>query len=695
MEAVNAKRRQIEEQQAKKRELAARATERQQREFNAAAAAAALQRNANSGFPSPVTSTRANIAEFQKWQAAQRPSGRVGPIAPQLVETHTLDANPWAATLRSEFPTSNQEAMNPFGKPSRRYTHLNPNGQGETTPPAGAFGPPGLSEPTPAARAAAAALGAATTAAVESQRPRGPVPVEAARTDPVGPDPRINALIAQVRELQGRPVVDPRRLADLEAELRRLQNAAGRGSANQGELNSVRTNLERLRGQLQGAQGDIAGLGSSVRATQRNIGALRIDVDGARADARRQIDALADEVRRLAEAQRAAASQAATAAAPAAAALQGTGSEASQITVVTSATADQSLAAIERIVANHEDTVRAMNAEQARLVAQINSAAQNSNRGIAANAARSSEAAAGRTADAIARLGAETTRQIEVVVAGFRDALGPISATLSGLPAMIASIQASGGTNDAQIAELIRQNGVLQRSTGDLQGRVGALERQITETTERLRSELREQKVELKTDIDALRAQLATAGRGTSNTPQILKALNEVMKTHTDGLKDIIAALKPGPINITTGTSAGMNAKAELIELGAAREKLKELNSLRARLAALEKAKANAPTLDAKNAITKTITTVEEDISAATGANAGTKATGAKAVRGATGATKKNTMKGCKYGWRNVSCGPGKPCNKHRINCRSRLGGRRRTRHSNKRKHKTHKRGRR
>jgi len=693
MEAVNAKRRQIEEQQAKKRELAARATERQEREFNAAAAAAALQRNANSGFPSPVTSTRANIAEFQKWQAAQRPSGRVGPIAPQLVETHTLDANPWAATLRSEFPTSNQEAMNPFGKPSRRYTHLNPNGQGETTPPAGAFGPPGLSEPTPAARTAAAALGAATTAAVEPQRPRGPVPVEAARTDPVGPDPRINALIAQVRELQGRPVVDPRRLADLEAELRRLQNAAGRGSANQGELNSVRTNLERLRGQLQGAQGDIAGLGSSVRATQRNIGALRIDVDGARADARRQIDALADEVRRLAEAQRAAASQAATAAAPAAAALQGTGSEASQITVVTSATADQSLAAIERIVANHEQTIRALNAEQAQLVAEMNRAAQNSNRGIAANAARSSEAAAARTADAIRASAAETTRQIEVVVAGFRDALGPISATLSGLPAMIASIQASGGTNDTQIAELIRQNGELQRSTGNLEGRVGALERQITETTERLRSELQAQKVELKADITELRAQLAAKGTSTStstsNTSQILGALQEVMKTHTDGLKDIVAALKPGPINITTGTSAGMNAKAELIELGAAREKLKELNSLRARLAALEKAKANAPTLDAKNAITETITIVKEDISAATGANA---------VTGATGATKKNTTKGCKYGWRNVSCGPGKPCNKHRINCRSRLGGRRRTRHknnSNKRKHKTHKRGRR
>jgi hypothetical protein len=332
-----------------------------------------------------------------------------------------------------------------------------------------------------------------------------------------------------------------------------------------------------------------------------------------------------------------------------------------------------------------------MNAEQAQLVAEMNRAAQNSNRGIAANAARSSEAAAARTADAIARLGAETTRQIEVFVGGFRETLGPISATLSGLPAIIASIQTSGGTNDAQIAELTRQNGDLQRSTGDLQGRVTALERQVTDTTERLRIELREQKTELKTEIDQLRAQLAAkgtgtgTGTGTSNTPQILEALKEVMKTHTDGLKDIVAALKPGPINITTGPSSGMNTKAELIELGAAREKLKELNALKARLAALEKAKANASTTTAENAITVKINAVRKKLETTTkeAKNAVTTATTA------TTATNAEKASDCKY-WRNAACGPVKPC-KHRINCGSRSGGRRRTRHKNKRKHKTHK----
>jgi predicted nucleic acid-binding Zn-ribbon protein len=555
-------------------------------------------------------------------------------------------------------------------------------------------------KPTAAAAASLGAATTATTAAVEPQRPRDPVRAPTAGigvgTDPVDPDPRINALMSQVRELQSRPVVDLRILIGLEAELRRLQTAAGSGGASQAELNAVRTTLEGLRGQLGRTQEDIAG--------------LRIDVNSARDRADREIAALRDQVRALAEAQRAAASQAATATAavpPAAAALQGTVQGTGQTTVVIRETTDQSLASIERIVANHEQTVRAMNAEQAQLVTEMNRAAQNYNRQIATNAARSSEAAAARTAEAISRLGAETTRQIEIVVAGFREALGPISAALNGLPAMIAAIQANGGTNDAQIETLIAQNSKLSEDVGHLKAQVAALEKQFTEFRTELRGDLNGHKKEIKQDIKELRDLLESrnSGAGAGNSAAIIAAFKELTKAHMDGLSAVIGTLKSGPAGpagpssvtvTTTGTPAGMNAKAELIELGAAREKLKELELLKARLAALEKAKANAPTPAAERALNVKINAVKTDLTAAT-----TSATSATTAVTATApvteaVTTKNTTKGCQYGWRNVSCRPGKPC-KHRINCGSKSGGHRRTRYknnsnnSNKRKYKTHK----
>jgi hypothetical protein len=107
-----------------------------------------------------------------------------------------------------------------------------------------------------------------------------------------------------------------------------------------------------------------------------------------------------------------------------------------------------------------------------------------------------------------------------------------------------------------------------------------------------------------------------------------------------------------------------------------------ELKELKARLAALEKAKANAPTTTAKNAITVQINTVKKNLETTT-----TEATAD--VKNAKNAVK-NTTERCKYGWRNVDCGPGKPCNP-RIKCGSRSGGRRRTQRRNKRKQKTQK----
>jgi chromosome segregation ATPase len=476
---------------------------------------------------------------------------------------------------------------------------------------------------------------------------------------------------------------DSRRLNALESGVRSGLAAAAteiRGTANE------------LRGRANSANAAAAAAQAQAESARREVGALR----GQATAAQREIERLSGEITALSAAQRAAAERAAAAAAtpPAATALQGAAQEAGQTTVIIRETGEQSQETIRQLIASHEATIRELTAQQADLVAEIQGAT-NANRTIAANAARSSDAAAARTADAIRESGAQTTQQIELVVAGFREALGPINATLSGLPAMIASIQASGGTNDEQIAELIRQNGDLRESTGNLRGRIESLEREIGTTTERLSRELQDQQTGLKGEIDQLKAQLAAkgTGTGTSNTPQILEALKEVMKTHTEGLKDIVAALKPAPITVTTTTPAGMNTKAELIELGAAQQKLKELESLKARLTALEKAKANAPTSAAKNALAVKINTVTTDLTAATGTDAGagvTGATGAAGAAGATAATKKNTNERCKFGWRNIVCGPGKPC-KHRIKCGPQTGGRRRTRHKNKRTHKTHK----